>query len=426
MRVAAAAVLLGMALSAGPGIAPEPKYFRYERELLMPAGSSGPLCVRLDGSVYQHSPTLNDVRLLAGGREIPYALLTSQADATADTAKVLNMETPGARVRFDLQMPARPYSSVALHLNGENFVATAKVSGSDRGGDSAGKPLGSFSLFDLTGRRLGRDTVLPLGESSIPYLHVDLTIAAAPGFAATPVNVRGADVPPSREAQIIYTAVAETTEIMQAAGQSQAIFAIPAHMPVERVRFELAAGDKTNFSRLVQVKASVSGAPEEVVEGVISRVKKTVAGMNLREENLTVPAVLGSNARQAARVEVAVLNDTDPPLAIRAVRLEMRERRLCFPASGLKAGDRVTLFYGDEGLQRPMYDYVRTFQVSAAEELPQAQLGMEQMNPEFRLRPARQTMTDRYSKALRLALPVVLAAILVVLFALAFQAAKRR
>ena len=75
----------------------------------------------------------------------------------------------------------------------------------------------------------------------------------------------------------------------------------------------------------------------------------TQAGREIRQQQLSVPATLGANMQGAATVEVAVDNGDDTPLPITAVRLEMRQRKLCFAAP---TAQPVTLFYGDDGAAR--------------------------------------------------------------------------
>jgi hypothetical protein len=104
-----------------------------------------------------------------------------------------------------------------------------------------------------------------------------------------------------------------------------------------------------------------------------------------------VPATLGSNFQSPAQVEVAVNNGDDEPLPITAVRLEMRERKLCFDAASL---DPVTLFYGDSTLAAPQYDYARTF--SANGTVHAAAVGVEQQNPIYRPRPDTRAATERH------------------------------
>jgi hypothetical protein len=422
MKCAALTMLL--LWQASTRVAPEPHHFRYERKIAIPAGATGPVCTILDATVYAHSPLLEDIRLYAGGHEVPYAQLTSQAAAVAnDTAQVLNLGERSGHIVFDLAMPQRPYSAVDLKLTGEDFIATAKVSGLS----DAAPPvsLGTFTLFDLSSQHLGRSTSLPLVESTFPRLRVDLTVTPAPGhpgFRATPAMVDGASIPPSREAQTLYTTVAETTEIRQSGQQTVATFELPAHIPVERVSFDLDPGDKTNFSRPVRIDAWVGETPrrskseplEENLFGEISRVKLTAGGKDIHEESLSVPATLGANARGNAQVTVAIENGDDRPIPLRAVRLEMRQRKLCFDAPA----QPVTMFYGDDALRGPIYDYARLFQPEAAFTL--GQLQPEQPNPSFVPRSVRHSFTERHPALLWVALLAVVA----VLGTVAFRSAK--
>jgi hypothetical protein len=283
--------------------------------------------------------------------------------------------------------------------------------------------LGTFTLFDLTAQHLGRSTSLAMAESSFPYLHVELEAKAAPGhpgFVATPAMVEGAEIPPSREAQTIYTTVAETAQITQSGRESVATFEVPAHVPVERVEFVMASDDKTNFSRSVTVSATAKSdkdtpAVNEVVGGEISRVKMTSGGKEIHEENLGVTAILGSNARYPMTLKVAVENGDDKPLEVRAVRLEMRDRKLCFDAPT----EPVTMYYGDDKLVAPVYDYSRLFRPADAS--APAKLDAEQPNPIYEARADERSLTDRHPEFLW----VALLAVVFVLGVVALRSAKR-
>jgi hypothetical protein len=428
VRVATTLLLFGFLLQANPRVTPEPKHFRFERAIELKPGAQGRSCAALDGAVYAHSTALTDVRLYAGGQEVPYALSTSQTEPASDAARVLNLGERGGHIVFDLAMPSRPYSVVDLQLSGSDFLATAKVTGlASLDKRDAGTSLGTFTLFDLSGQRLGRSTSLELSESSFPFLHVDIAANAAPGhpgFKASPEMVDGAEVPPSREAQTIYTTVAENTAIVQGDRVSIATFELPARVPVERVSFELQPGDKTNFSRSVEIRAKAMPAKkpdnvppplDEVVSGDISRVRITEDGKEIRRESLDVPATLGSNSQDAAKVTVAVENGDDKPLAIRAVRLEMRQRMLCFDAPA----QPVTMYYGDDKISAPVYDYSRLFVTTDASQ--PAQLGAAQANPIYEARVEQRSLTDRHPEIVWLALLAVVAALGFV----AFRSAKR-
>jgi len=416
-------VLLALVLWQVARVAPEPRYLRFERAVTVAPGAAGRVCAALDAEVFAHSAGLGDVRLFGDGHEVPYALMTSQTEARSERVAALNLGERGGHIVFDLEMPSRAYSMVELKLDGRDFLATAKVTGMKSLDERDGTSLGTYTLFELSGQRLGRSFAVGLPESTFRYLHFDLAVNAAPGhpgFKAGPEMVDGAEIPPSREGQVLYTAVAQTTKLEQVGNKTVAVLEVPAHVPVERVRFEVASGDKTNFSRTVRITARASGlggpALDEEVAGEISRVKMTEDGKEIRVESLAVPATLGSSGESAARVEVAVENEDDRPVAIRAVTLEMRQRKLCFDATQ----GPVSMYYGDAKLSPPVYDYSRLFDPGAAAGV--ATLGPESVNPEFTVRaePVKPLM-ERHPEILWVALLGVVAA----LGAVAFRSAKR-
>jgi hypothetical protein len=183
------------------------------------------------------------------------------------------------------------------------------------------------------------------------------------------------------------------------------------------VSFQLAPGFKANFSRDVRVTATIEPGAKpvdgdgraplpEVLTGNILRVHATETGREIRVEQLGIPAILGSNLQQPAKIEVAIENGDDEPLPIAAVRLEMRQRKLCFdvPASG---GAGLELFYGDSRLAAPVYDYARLF--SASSDALAVSLGPETLNPGYRPRPEEERpFTERHPEVLWVALIVVI------------------
>ncbi|MEO8736619.1 MAG: hypothetical protein ABI380_08775, partial [Edaphobacter sp.] len=362
------------------------------------------------------------LRLYQGSQEIPYAITLSEPEQPdSATARVLNLGTHGHNIVFDLEMPARPYTDVTLDLGGHDYLATATVAGLDSPQSSNATRLGDFTLFDLTAQHLSHSTTLHLQESSFPYLHIVLSVSPAPrtpGFTATPEMVKGAIVPPSREAQSLYTVAAETTAITQRGRQSVAVFALPERVPVERVAVVLAPNYKANFSRDVHISDYPAGTPRsaaETIDGTILRIRLTQAVREIHQQKLSIPATLGANMQGPANVEVAIENGDDAPLPISAVRLEMRQRKLCFSAP---AGKLLTLFYGDAALAAPQYDYARIF--SAATHTSTSQLGPEQLNPTYRQRSDTRPLTERYPDLLW----IVLLAVLCILAIVALRSAR--
>jgi hypothetical protein len=454
---ALAALLLLQAAAAATDAPPvaQPQYLRTMRALTVPAGS-GQACAVLDAPIFPHAaPSLIDLRIFPvqtsapdqaaaatpqapAPHEIPYAVTLSESVSQETAgAQVRNLGMgagPGHTIVFDLAMPARPYTSVTLNLDPalHDFLATATVTAYDTdpaARDTHGHSVlfGSFTLFDLTAQRLARSTTLPLPESTFPYLHIALSLSVAPGSQTTPAEfvpsiVQGAEVPPSREAQAIYTTVAETAALTTSGRQTIAKLEVPARVPVERVEFALAPSFKANFSRSVRVTATTQPPPKsqsqsdadadsrppvpEVLTGSILRVRTTQAGRDINTEQLAVPAVLGANLQRPATVEVAIENGDDRPLPIAAVRLQMRQRKLCFDASAAVTG-RLALYYGDSALSAPVYDYERLF--TAADKPLAVALGPELPNPAFTPRPAAPlSFTERHPAVLWIALLAVI------------------
>src|SRR5665213_276925 len=138
--------------------APAPKapldsslYSRYQRTIALPAGA-GQTCAVIDAQMFPHAASsLKDVRLYQGAQELPYAITLSepvQADTRA--ARVLNLGMRGHNIVFDLEMTDRPYTEVNLDLAGQDYLATATVTGLDILQSSKATQLGEFTLFDLT------------------------------------------------------------------------------------------------------------------------------------------------------------------------------------------------------------------------------------------------------------------------------------
>jgi hypothetical protein len=440
MRAAALAALLWWQVAAGDGrpmVGPEA--MQYERAISVAAGR-GQACALLDAENFPHaSPALTDLRIfptqggVAAGsvREIPYAITLSEAmGGETEPARVLNLRqgdgsVPGGAIVFDLEMPDRPYTGVTLNLDPQvhDFIATATVSGSDSVGNKTTEAMGLFTLFDLAAQHLSRDTTLPLPESSFHYLHVVLSVSPAPGSSAAvrsfvPAMVQGAKVPPSREAQILYSTVAETSSVATVGSESRASFEVAPRVPVERISIVLAPGFRGNFSRNVRVTAVAGRAAEaadvddraplpEIVSGGILRVHMTEAGREIRRDQLSIPAILGANLQRPAKVEVAIENGDNQPLPIAAVRLEMRQRKLCFEVPA--AGGEAALFYGDPKLLAPAYDYERQF--VGSEKPLVAQFGEERPNPTYRVIPDERAFTDQHPEVLWIALIVVISAL---------------
>ena len=171
------AVLLWQAAAANEPPVAQPGAMQYERAIRVAGGErqggAGQACAVLDAAIFAHAaPSLTDLRIFpaqaaaagAAVHEVPYAITLSEAASEeTEAARVLNLGASGAKIVFDLEMPARAYTDVTLDLDPavHDFIATATVSGSDALGGKA-TALGSFTLFDLASQGLSRETTIPL------------------------------------------------------------------------------------------------------------------------------------------------------------------------------------------------------------------------------------------------------------------------
>jgi hypothetical protein len=427
------AVTLAALLALQAAAADAPEHLGYERAVELPQRASGMACAVLDAAAFAHaaSRSEDDLRLYrenrgtpadgsSGGVETPFALEESEAaPEDAAPAMVKDLKVSGPQVQFDLVMPRRPYSAIDLEIPVRNFIAQTTLTGGEAHG--AEHLLSAEALFDLSGQGLPRSTELRMQESQLPVLHVTMHVLQPDGrpTQADSAMVRGALVPPSREAQTLYTTVAGTSETRFEDGRSVAVIDLPAHLPVERVLFVPEPNAPESFTRQVTIEASTQGdgGPTETMQGTIARVDRAAEGAapGIHYASLTMDATIGANLRAPAVVRVLVAG---PPLPLKSVELQMRQRSLCFDAT---AGGHYVLRYGDVGLDAPVYGEVRgavsgapqassppTWNAQTAQPV-RAELGPEQLNPQFVPRPKMAKAAEEHPAAFWFGLMGILA-----------------
>jgi hypothetical protein len=425
--LAALALLWQIAGATNPAASTE--HFRYERTLVSAPGHAGQACAVLDASVFEHasSESLDDLRLFAqpGATETPFNISVSGTrNDEDDAATVQDLGSVGEDIVFDAQMPARPYSSAVLGLAAKDFVGTVKVS------SASGSPavqLGAFAIFDLTSQHLSRSTTVPLQELAFPRLHFVLHLQPAPGEVPrkfAPSVVDGLTVPPSREAQTLYTLTALAPPFVTEGRDSVSTSPIKPHVPLDRVFLAPVAGEDKNFLREVSVSMtpqSGEDAAAETVSGEISHVKlpdRAPAEQGAEHSEFGLETPFAANLMHAAVLRIAVHNGDDPPLPLAPARLEMRQRKICFDASTTAAS--YTLMYGDATLHAPVYDYARLF--APAANASALQLGPEAKNENYRARADTRPFTERHPELLW----IVLFAVIALLGSIALRSARSR
>ncbi|MGH9635058.1 MAG: DUF3999 family protein [Candidatus Angelobacter sp.] len=410
MKIAAA--LLAMMFLAGPSI----PYFKYQRPVQAQPG--GQRYVAVDEQVWKNARRdLGDLRLYSGQQEVPYALMVERGSRENDNkeVRVLQQSMVGGKTQFMIDMTdVAEYDHIDLRLATKNFVAHARVEGQD---DLHGKDwalLGESILYDLSKENLGGNSVLRLPLSTYKYLRVTID------GPVKPADIVGASSEFRQEQKAVWRDVGgapTVTELPASAVRSDSsrvgrkgtelTFAVPENVPVNRVTFDIDPA-QPNFRRSVQVEGDED---DYIGSGEISRVHMVRQAQKIETDDYDV----SFSAVGHKEIKIIIDNGDDPPLKIKSARLQQLEHRLYFdaPASG-----PLTLYYGDEKLDPPVYDYAKLFLL--AKDAAPAQLGAEQANAAFTERPDERPWTEKHPAVLWIA---IVAAVLI-LGAIALRSMK--
>jgi hypothetical protein len=406
-----AAVLLAMVLS-GPAI----PYFKYQR--LVQAEPNGQRFLAVDEQIWKNTrPDLGDLRLYSGQQEVPYALMVERGSRESDSrdVSVLQQSVIGGKTQFLIDMTGvAEYDHIDLKLAAKNFVAHARVEGQEDLHGNSWALLGESILYDLSKENLGGNSVLRLPLSTYKYLRVTIDGPVKPD------DILGASSEFRQDQKAVWRDVSGAPEVAEMpastahsdssrrSGKATVLtFAVPEKVPVDRVTLEI---DPTqpNFRRPVQI---TSDKDDYVGSGEIDRVHMVRSGQKIDSDNYDV----NFSAVGHKTIKVIIDNGDDPQLKIKSARLQQLEHRLYFdaPASG-----PLTLYYGDEKLDPPVYDYAKLFLL--AKDAAPAQLGAEQANAAYTGRPDERPWTEKHPAVLWIA---IVAAVLI-LGAIALRSMK--
>jgi hypothetical protein len=147
-----------------------------------------------------------------------------------------------------------------------------------------------------------------------------------------------------------------------------------------------------NFRRSVSIEDSKSA---EVATGEISRVRVNRAGTLVTAEELAVNVFVQNSDPSSGRLTLLIDNGDNPTLAIVAAEPLSLERRVYFDPKGKAT---VKLYYGDEKLSAPVYDYARFFHLDASP--AEAQLGPGAHNAQYAGRPDDRPWSERHNAIL--------------------------
>ena len=394
-------VILAALLITGPAIS----YFKYERSI-QPANASGQLYAVVDETLWRHArPDLEDVRLFAAQKEIPYAL-TIEAGGSATEQKPLRLLQPGTvggKTQFLLDMAGtQEYDRVQLKLTTKNFVAHVIVQGQDDPHGRQWVTLGTTTLYDLTEEKLGHNSTLQIPLSTYKYLRGTVDGVVKPS------ELESAIAGATRAEKAIWRDVTVSSAREQKERQTVLTFEVPTNVPVERVEFTIDPS-QPNFRRSVEIRDS----KEQVLGlGEISRVHMQRNGQKIDVEEASLPIRLPG---PGGTYRVLIHNGDDVSLRITDAHLQQYERRIYFDAD---EGGPMQLYYGDEKLNAPIYDYRKFLQKDA--NAGRLSLGAELMNAAYTGRPDDRPWSERHTAVLWAA---IIAAVLL-LGGLAFRSLK--
>jgi Protein of unknown function (DUF3999) len=387
MRLAASLFLL--VLFGKPLPPPEPAipYFSNVRDLQI-AQSDRQNFFIVDAEIWGHSrPDLGDLRLYDADSPVQYELSEQRAGTSSEEveAKILNLGSVSGHTEFDLDTQSlAEYDRIRLRLDARDFVAKASVSGGSASRKASEVELTPSTLYDFTKEHLGSNSQLKLPPSSFRYLHIRLS----PGIL--PQQVKGATIANLREQQASWTKAGSCTTPQPKQRKTEITCEMPAKVPLNRILLRVDP-TQVNFRRTV----SVEDAKGTQVTSEISRVRVNRAGTLITNEELAVNVSGWSPDSSPGHLTLTIENGDNPALTILAAEPLSLERRVYFDPQGKTA---FRLYYGDEKLAAPVYDYARFFhlQASAAE----AQLGPGAHNAQYTGRPDDRSWSEQHTSIL--------------------------
>jgi hypothetical protein len=388
MRCVSIALLLIVAFAPPSAHGPAISYFTNVREVRVSRTDRQHYLV-VDEEIWDHARAdLADLRLYDGDAQVQYALSeqTGGISTEEQEGKTLNLGSISGKTEFDIDVGGiAEYDRVRLRLDAKDFVATALVAGGNALGRGPSTELWSSTLYDFTREALGSNFTLKLPPSSFRYLHVKLSAGIHPQ------QIKGAMISNLRERHASWSNVGSCATPEQKGRSTVIACDVPEKAPLNRILFQVELG-QINFRRAVTI---VDARGLQVGSGEISRVRINRGGGLVTSEELAVSVFRRSSGGLALSID----NGDNPPLDLTGVQPLAVERRIYFDPQGKTA---LKLYYGDEKLAAPVYDYARFFHLE--ESAAQAQLGPGAHNEAYTGRPDGRPWSDRHQAVLWLAM----------------------
>jgi len=387
-KLSSAVLAIILAISASSS------YFKYRRQV-QPINSAGQHYIVVDEALWRHARSdLNDLRLYAAEKEVPYKLLVETGGSGTEQKqfRVLQPASVGGKTQFLLDMSGvDEYDRIHLTLATKNFVAHARVEGQDDAHGFKWALLGTTTLYDLSDEKLGANSTLQIPLSAFKFLKVTVDSAVKPS------DVKNGTAGATRAQKAVWRDVTSPSRLEQHGKESIITFDVPANTPVERLTLDI---DPTqpNFCRQIQIRGSKD---EAYGSDQISRIHMLRNGQKVDVERTSIDFCGNCQGTLKAIIQ----NGDDPPLKITGAHLQQWERRIYFDSD---AGERPSVYYGDEKLGAPEYDYAKLFQ--KASHVKPVALDPEANNAAYVPRPDDRPWSDQHPAILWVA---ILAAVVI-------------
>jgi hypothetical protein len=360
------------------------EYFHYAREVTIARPGKQNYFV-VDAPIWAHAhPDLADLRLYDHDTQVPYAISEQQAESSMleSEALILNLGVRNGRTEFDLDVGGvAEYNRVQLHLKATNFVASATVDGSDALHGNAGRRLSTSTLYDFSRESLGNNFALRVPMSTFRYLHVSIT----PAIAVREIN--GASTSAQREMEAKWISAGRCHAAEQISRVTRIACDIDPGIPAGRILFAVPQ-NVINFRRAVSINDSQG---TRLCGGNISRIRMKSAAKEVVTEDLAISFCNDNNAKEQ-HLTLEIDDGDNAPLAVQSAEPQSLEHRIYFDPAGKTT---IQLYYGDEKLAAPIYDYAKFFRKEA--DAVQAALAAESLNAEFTGRPDERPWSERHN-----------------------------
>jgi hypothetical protein len=407
LKCLAIAAVLG--ISAGPLRADDAKreYFSNVRDVNVTQPDLTNYAV-VDPEIWMHARgDLGDLRLYGRGN-VPYAL---RVMGTAEfiqqrPLKILNRGLYHGNPQFMLDMSGVDvFDEIVLQVNQRDFDRLVTVQGANTPDASDWVTIATSPIYDFTQHKLGSNFVIPVPTSNFHYLLLTITGEGWDrGNEIRPDQVQGATARNTLRANAVWDSVPPIAVRSETKNRNTVIsFDLPKAVPVGRIQFEVPA-EKIDFRRQVTIETHTErgGVPEDeawqsIADGELSRVRS--AGGKVHED-----LEISTHDLRAEHWRITINNGDDPPLPVRLYPQSL-ERRLYFAPRGATT---FKLYYGDDKIGAPVYDYDKFFRDADAKSAVVAELGPGTHNPDYEPRPDERAWSERNGWVLWVAMVVAI------------------